>query len=403
MPNRAAHIFNSNNIDDYGMNLFRAGLYEEAARHWQKTARANQHDPVFYYYRGWCRLFLGEAGDASVDMETACSMFRRFYMEDWQAKAETIFYLTAGDYERSLKNCQQLQSQILQFNQEFSFIAGLNCFYMKDMQQAAHHWQMLLAHIGDKNQPTENNGWINAALINKWVAQALLEIGDAQAADIAATTAISAGFAAASVYLIRAQARKKMQRFEESLHDISLAIEMNSSSPEFFQCRGDLLCDMGRHEEALASFNTAHKLNPENSTILLSRGRCWQHLNFADRALADYSTVIARQENIDQHFKASVWHKRALLYAERGQIEMAIRDFDAAVIHSPHNLELRQDRAIFLLRQGRSMEEAEKDFSYILEKQQHDDPLLYWYRAQCRFALKRIDDANEDMKKASHA
>jgi tetratricopeptide (TPR) repeat protein len=92
-----------------------------------------------------------------------------------------------------------------------------------------------------------------------------------------------------NAYFSRHQAWARLGRLDLALQDLDAAIRLRPQ-PSTFECRGEILRQMGRYEEALGEFNRAEAMDPQDWKLSLgplSRADCHAKLGNESAALAD--------------------------------------------------------------------------------------------------------------------
>ncbi len=81
-------------------------------------------------------------------------------------------------------------------------------------------------------------------------------------------------------------------RLQESLSDLSQAIQVDPSSSLSFNARGLLLERLGLPDQALQDFDAALSLEPHHGGYLRNRGMCHRTLGNYEAAVADFTRWV---------------------------------------------------------------------------------------------------------------
>jgi tetratricopeptide (TPR) repeat protein len=120
--------------------------------------------------------------------------------------------------------------------------------------------------------------------------------------------------------------------FEKAEADFSRVIEMNPNYAKAYFNRGEVRTRLpNQMQEAIRDYSMAIRLNPEDSAAYNSRGFALYSLDPRDnRAFSDYNQAIRLdQENYE------AYTNRGNLFADRGRLAEAIRDFQEAIRINP--------------------------------------------------------------------
>jgi len=136
------------------------------------------------------------------------------------------------------------------------------------------------------------------------------------------------------------------------------------------------------------------KMGFENADIYYNRG--WIHAEKGqyDLAKKDYSRAL----ELDKHY-ADAYFNRGLIYLKEKKHTEAISDFTEAIKSDPGMSVAYCNRGNAYLQTGK-VENALEDFTRAIALN-HKDPDLYYNRAFIYRAMGRFKDADIDMKKAS--
>jgi tetratricopeptide (TPR) repeat protein len=94
-------------------------------------------------------------------------------------------------------------------------------------------------------------------------------------------------------YFTRHQAWTQLGRRDLALQDLNTAIALKPQSVSF-ECRGEVLRDLGRYEEAIADFNRSEAIDPkawDNAFNPVLRADCHARLGNETAAMADIARL----------------------------------------------------------------------------------------------------------------
>jgi tetratricopeptide (TPR) repeat protein len=131
----------------------------------------------------------------------------------------------------------------------------------------------------------------------------------------------------------------------------SSAIAIDSTDPNAFAGRGDVLAAARLVDQAIADYTEAIRLDPSHSRALAGRGIVRFEQGQDELALADLDRAIA----LDQKY-AKAYSFRGATFARRGANERALADYDAVIALLPDNAGAYKDKGGVLVRLGRFAE-----------------------------------------------
>jgi len=122
--------------------------------------------------------------------------------------------------------------------------------------------------------------------------EAWLMAGNPARARAAATKALELAPDDATILIERATAAAQLERHDEVVHDITLALRADPRRADALVLRAAALRHLGREADALADANAALALDPENAEALLERGILRQRARNDTGARADWERAI---------------------------------------------------------------------------------------------------------------
>jgi tetratricopeptide (TPR) repeat protein len=158
------------------------------------------------------------------------------------------------------------------------------------------------------------------------------------------------------VYLVEGQ-------YDRAIEDFDHAIKLKPDYAAAFADRGAAYSEQGQYDRAIEDFERALALDPRNAAArngfqiasltqqfehppnqtnpavyLIERGNAYAQMGQTDRAIRDYDHAI----KLDPHDITALWRAapflgRGNLYAKTGQYDRAIQDYDEAIRLSPND------------------------------------------------------------------
>ncbi len=157
-------------------------------------------------------------------------------------------------------------------------------------------------------------------------------------------------------YRARAEAYLSQGRYDQAAADYGEAITLDPDDISLIIDRGEANRSWGRNSDALNDFTSAIESDPTSARAHFSRGILHRDAGRANPAIADLTRVIELDGNVSAaHFF------RGLLYLEEDQEAMALSDFDAAIETAMFTFaEAHIQRALIRANRG-NLEEAVQD------------------------------------------
>ena len=121
-----------------------------------------------------------------------------------------------------------------------------------------------------------------------------------------------------------------MNRFDEAIKDLDLAIRLDPSCATAYQNRGAAYNGLGQYERAIRDLSEAIRLDPENAGAYTNRGLAHFAIGEYDEAIADLSESIQRAPR-----NAVPCFNRAQVFDRLGFRERALEDYERALRLDP--------------------------------------------------------------------
>jgi eukaryotic-like serine/threonine-protein kinase len=196
----------------------------------------------------------------------------------------------------------------------------------------------------------------------------------------------------ALAYVNRGLTRLELNEYAAALDDFDKAVELGRDDAFLHAGRGMALEALGRRQEAEAAFAAADA----RAAALPAPARARLRLTYGfavaprlpDRAKRAFDAVLAE----DPH-QPQALYGRAMLAAERGDLEEAHAFADRAVAADPTSVDARRCRAIVRARRG-EFARAEEDVNWCLDRERRGGATLY--AAACVAALAEARFSSSD-------
>lgn len=148
----------------------------------------------------------------------------------------------------------------------------------------------------------------------------------------------------------------------------------------------------GKNVEALKNYSYAINMTPNAVTLLKNRASLYLDMDSVEDACNDYERIIHIDENDEE---SRYYH--GILSIRLNRMEDAKKDFDYILFYNPASGLGREGLALWY-KERADYVEAVKHYSEIIK--QRPTAILLSNRAECYLALKRLNDAGEDIRKA---
>lgn len=165
---------------------------------------------------------------------------------------------------------------------------------------------------------------------------------DAKAAEAARhlSDAIRADPDYLEAYVGRAQARRLLGQYDQSIEDCNRIMKINPSEPRGYNCRGHGYLLLMKYNEALRDLNEAIRLNPNFGSAFENRANAYSALNQHQNAIQDYTEALRVRPN-----EGEFYVKRAVAYTALKDYHKAAQDYTEAIRLLSNNLRAYNGRA----------------------------------------------------------
>ena len=148
----------------------------------------------------------------------------------------------------------------------------------------------------------------------------------------------------------------------------------------------------GKYSDAINNYSFAINMTPNAVTLLKNRASLYLELDSVVKALDDYGRIIL----IDEKDEESRYY-HGILSLRTGDLDAAKNDFDYILFYNP-NSGLGKEGIAHWYKRRKDYIEAVTHFSDIIK--QYPNAIYLSNRAECYLALKRLNEAEKDIRKA---
>lgn len=148
----------------------------------------------------------------------------------------------------------------------------------------------------------------------------------------------------------------------------------------------------GKYQEAINNYTFAINMTPNAVTLLKNRASLYMDVDSIVDALSDYERILLLDEKDEE---TRYYH--GILSIRIGDMDAAKKDFDYILFYNPSSGLGREGLALWFKKRGDYIE-AIKYLSEIIK--QHPSAIRLSNRAECYLSLKRLNDAENDIRKA---
>lgn len=148
----------------------------------------------------------------------------------------------------------------------------------------------------------------------------------------------------------------------------------------------------GKYQEAINNYTFAINMTPNAVTLLKNRASLYMDVDSIADALSDYERILLLDEKDEE---TRYYH--GILSIRIGDMDAAKKDFDYILFYNPSSGLGREGLALWFKKRGDYIE-AIKYLSEIIK--QHPSAIRLSNRAECYLSLKRLNDAENDIRKA---
>ena len=148
----------------------------------------------------------------------------------------------------------------------------------------------------------------------------------------------------------------------------------------------------GKYQEAINNYTFAINMTPNAVTLLKNRASLYLDIDSVTYALEDFERILLLDEKDEE---TRYYH--GILSIRVGDMDAAKKDFDYILFYNPSSGLGREGLALWFKKRGDNIE-AIKYYTEIIK--QHPSAIRLSNRAECYLSLKRLNDAESDIRKA---
>ena len=207
-----------------------------------------------------------------------------------------LAYLGMGEYEKSNDFFDQA-IELRPWNPDYFLNRGRSYQKNGDLDKAKEDYIIAL-----KLNP-------NHPLANQYLAEIAMAEGDAEAADLLYSNAISGQPEFASSYKQRGYQRLKAFKWKEALEDFEKVLNADENDVESLLYKAYVLEKMGQTERALADYEKVIGINPMEANAYFGKGNIYYKSKKYDLAMGAYTLAIYHRDDFGE-----AYYQRGLTY-----------------------------------------------------------------------------------------
>ena len=133
-----------------------------------------------------------------------------------------------------------------------------------------------------------------------------------------------------TLFFNRGLAHQSLNEFENAIKDFDYALHLfdgdNNIGSSIYYCLGKNYRDLGKYEESIENLDIAIDLNPNDANYFFYRGLSYQELNKYEDSIENFDNAIDLNPNDDRYF-----FSKGLSFYYLDENEKAIQAFDASI------------------------------------------------------------------------
>lgn len=204
--------------------------------------------------------------------------------------------------------------------------------------------------------------------------------------------ALAKGDSSYEVFYFRGLSKLYLNKFEEAIDDITLAINKGANSPDVFNNRGLAYLYTGDFKLAIDDFNKALEIDSTFAEAYTNRATVNIEIGELEDALVDLEKSLKFNPN-----NVSTYYERGRVYYKMKNYEEAIKNFDKCIKLNLKNSKVYYNRGNAYFKLGK-YEKAIEDYTKCLSLDSTDIEALN-NRAVAYDKIGKSDLANKDRKK----
>lgn len=185
---------------------------------------------------------------------------------------------------------------------------------------------------------------------------------------------------------------KKWDRAEVFLREVLISYPDDNNNSLILSNLATVQRYQGKYDEAINNYSYAINMTPNAVTLIKNRATLYLDIDSVEYARDDFERILLIDEKDEE---ARYYH--GILSIRMGDMDAAKKDFDYILFYNPASGLGREGLAMWFMKRCDYVE-AVKYYTEIIK--QRPTALLLSNRAECYLALKRLNDATEDIRKA---
>ena len=148
-------------------------------------------------------------------------------------------------------------------------------------------------------------------------------------------------------YLRRASSYRAKRQFEKEIEDYNRVLQMKPDRATVYQAylsRGNFYANKGEQDRAIEDYNKAITLNPKNPTAYILRGCSYDMKHEYEKGIEDLKKAIALEDPHTYKTLSRVHYNYGNYLKKKGQYDMAVKEYSAAIVLTPSNPHLYTGR-----------------------------------------------------------
>ena len=200
----------------------------------------------------------------------------------------------------------------------------------------------------------------------------------------------------ADAYYERGKVYEQRAEYPQAISDYTKAINMNVQHDEIYTRRADLYYVSKQYKPAMDDYTKLISLYKKRLPEFYSkRGVCYTSTGDSINAQKDFTRAIGLDRN-----NYIIYVYRAENFVKRKKMQLALTDYNKAIQLSPKSWEIYFSRGMVYMEQEK-YQQALDDFSMAIKYNKNKFGEGYFMRGACKDALKDVEGACEDLKKAA--
>jgi tetratricopeptide (TPR) repeat protein len=155
----------------------------------------------------------------------------------------------------------------------------------------------------------------------------------------------------AQIQNYRARAFESLDRHEEALHCLDLALAINPDNVAALRNRAIILTKLGRLGDAAAAYDTVLRLRPDDPDLLVRRATVRNQIDRRAEAITDVDRAVALRPD-----DSDILNSRVIILDNLGRYTDALTDLDRMLSLRPNHLDAINNCGMVLARLGKFKE-----------------------------------------------